>query len=165
MAVFQIPENQQVRTEGTTMHVSRVFDAPRESVFKMYGPGHIEKWWMPNPWKVVESKMDFRAGGSWLYATQGPDNEEKFWSIARYSEITPPSRIAYEDAFADEHGNNAPNMPVSHGTIDFIDLGGKTEVRMTWHYPTEEALKQVTDMGMIEGLTVALNQLEELLAQ
>lgn len=164
MSTFQIPDTQTVRSEGTTLHVSRIFNAPRETVFQMYGPGHIEKWWMPLPWKVVDSKMDFRPGGSWHYSTQGPDNADKFWSISRYSEITPPSRIAYEDAFTDENGNDTPGMPVSHGTIDFIDRDGATEVVMTWHYPSEEALKQVTEMGMIEGLTIALNQLEAQLA-
>lgn len=165
MSALQIPDTQTVRSEGKTLHVSRVFNAPRETVFKMYGPGHIETWWMPSPWKVVDSKMDFRSGGSWLYSTKGPDQEEKFWSIARYSEVTPPSRLAYEDAFCDENGNNTPGMPVSHGTIDFIDKGGATEVIMTWHYASEEGLKQVVDMGMIEGLTIALNQLEAKLAE
>ncbi len=158
------PANQQVDKQGKQLRVARTFDAPRELVYQMYSGDHIAKWWAPLPWVVADSKMDFRTGGTWHYAMQGPDGN-KHYALMKFNEVTPPTHIAYEDAFADADGNVDPKLPVSTTVMDFIDRGGKTEVVMVTTYASEEALQTVLNMGMIEGMTIALNQLEALLAE
>lgn len=46
--------------------LSRVFDAPRELVWKCFtDPEHMKGWWGPKGVAVVTSKMDLRVGGTY----------------------------------------------------------------------------------------------------
>ena len=162
----QVPDYPGVDIEGRVLTFSRTFNYPRELVFAAFTESdHLRKWWGPEPWGVSDSIMDFRPGGSWRYAMQGPD-ETKSWGIMLYKDIDPPSRIVYEDAFADKDGNIDGELPTATGVWEFTDNGdGTTQVRMTTEYADEEGLKTVLEMGMLEGMNTALKQLEALLAE
>ena len=51
-----------------------------------------------------------------------------------------------------------------HSTVDFVDLGGRTNLVSTTRYDSLEALEQVIAMGMAEGYAQTLERLAELLA-
>ena len=161
-----VPDYPGVDIEGSVLTFSRTFNYPRALVFAAFTESdHLRKWWGPEPWGVSDSIMDFRPGGSWRYAMQGPD-ETKSWGIMLYKEIDPPSRVVYEDAFADKNGNVDGELPTATGVWEFTDNGdGTTQVRMTTEYADEEGLKTVLEMGMLEGMSAALKQLEALLAE
>lgn len=76
--------------EGTqTLVIERVFDAPRELVWKVWTePEHAMKWWGPRGFTAPVAKMDFRVGGKFLIAMQSPDfNDGKpIWSTGVYKE-------------------------------------------------------------------------------
>jgi uncharacterized protein YndB with AHSA1/START domain len=83
-----------------------------------------------------------------------------------YKEIEAPSRIVYEDAFAHEDGSVNSELPTATGVWEFTDNGdGTTRVGMTTEYADEEGLKVVLEMGMLEGMNMALKQLEALLSE
>ncbi len=45
---------------------SRVFDAPRELVWKAFtDPERMQHWWGPKGFTVIASKMDLRQGGTY----------------------------------------------------------------------------------------------------
>ena len=91
--------------------LSRVFDAPRELVWKAWtDPQMIEKWWGPQAFTAPAVEMDFRVGGKWVFAMQSPDfnSGEPIWSTGKYREIVPFERIVFTDSFADERGNVVP---------------------------------------------------------
>ena len=51
-------------TKSPDFVISRVFDAPRELVWKCFTePEHMSEWWGPKGFTVVASKMDLRPGG------------------------------------------------------------------------------------------------------
>jgi uncharacterized protein YndB with AHSA1/START domain len=53
---------------------SRVYDAPRELVFKAWtDPKHIARWWGPNGFTTTIHEMDVRPGGAWRFIMHGPD--------------------------------------------------------------------------------------------
>jgi len=54
-------------------------------------------------------------------------------------------------------------MPATEVTMAFIDLGGKTRLVSRSEYVSAEALKTVTDMGMLQGITETWDRLEEYL--
>jgi uncharacterized protein YndB with AHSA1/START domain len=160
-----VANHQGVDIEGKVLTFTRTFDYPQEVVWAAFTESdHLRRWWGPEPWGVSDSNMDFRPGGSWHYAMQGPDGT-KSWGLMLYKEIEPTSRLSYQDAFADEHGNPNNDFPIATGEWLFTDLGnGKTEVKMITNYADESQLQTVVEMGMLEGMAVGLKQLEAVLA-
>ncbi len=57
--------------------ITRVFDAPRELVFKAWTePGRLVQWWGPNGFTVTIQEMDVRPGGEWNLILHGPDGTD-----------------------------------------------------------------------------------------
>jgi uncharacterized protein YndB with AHSA1/START domain len=85
--------------------ITRVFQAPREVVFQYWlDPEKTKKWWWPKIFTCPVAKIDFRVGGKYLLAMQGPDGN-RFWSTWTYREIDAPKKIVCTDSFSDENGN------------------------------------------------------------
>ncbi|KZE78933.1 ATPase [Paenibacillus elgii] len=150
--------------------LERVFDAPRDLVFRMFKePEHLKRWWGPKGWEVPVCNIDFRPGGVWHYCMKCVDqNQGQFygmesWGKGVYKEIAEPETIVYNDYFSDAEGNINESMPSTLITMEFIDLGGKTKLVNRSEYASAEALKTVMDMGMLQGITETWNRLGELL--
>ena len=106
--------------------------------------------------------MDFRVGGQWLYAMKGPEGEVHYGRMD-YSAIDPEKRYDALDVFADAAGETLAGMPQQTFVTTFRDEGAITEVVVVVEYDSVEDLEKVVEMGMEEGLTMAQDQLEELL--
>ncbi len=66
------------------MVVTKIFDAPRELVWKAWtDPKYIMQWWGPKGFTVRVCEMDFRVGGKLLCCTRTPDGQE-FWNASEY---------------------------------------------------------------------------------
>jgi uncharacterized protein YndB with AHSA1/START domain len=135
------------RTDSTTIEkgvlvIERVFDAPRELVWKAWtDPEMAMRWWGPKGFTAPSCEIDFRVGGKTLFAMQSPEFNEgqPIWSTGVYKEIVPLERIVTTDSFADENGNV---VPASHYgmagdfplemlvTVTFEDLGGRTKLTL-----------------------------------
>ncbi|MFE0558790.1 SRPBCC domain-containing protein [Paenibacillus sp. NPDC058910] len=159
------------RVEGQVLVLERVFNAPRELVFKVFTDGeHLKQWWGPRGWEVTVSKMDFRPGGSWHYCMKCLDKKQgdfygmESWGESVYQEIEEPEKIVYIDYFSDAEGNIAEGMPATTVTMSFEEQDGKTKLISRAVYESPEALKTVLDMGMEEGITQTWDRLEEYLA-
>jgi uncharacterized protein YndB with AHSA1/START domain len=130
------------KTDEGVLVIERVFDAPRELVWKAWtDPEMAMRWWGPKGFTAPSCQIDFRVGGKSLFAMQSPDYNEgrPIWSTGVYKEIVPLERIVTTDCFADENGNV---VPASHYgmtddfplemlvTVTFEDLGGKTKMTL-----------------------------------
>jgi uncharacterized protein YndB with AHSA1/START domain len=126
------------------LRIIRVFDAPVEKVWAAWSnPEIIQKWWGPKDFTAPHVTVDFRVGGTYLYAMHGPAGtvfDMDMWSGGTYTEIVPMERIAYRDHFADKDGNAV--LPAQYGMADLPDemsvvvefeqvAGGKTKVTLT----------------------------------
>jgi len=121
--------------------VTRIFDAPRAMVWKAWIiPAMVKTWWGPNDFTCPVSRIDFKAGGTYLHCMHGPDNKD-YWSTGIYKEIVPLVKIVCTDSFADQNGHIVPgiqyglqNFPLElYVVIVFEELGnGKT--KMTLHH-------------------------------
>jgi uncharacterized protein YndB with AHSA1/START domain len=88
--------------------ITRLFDAPRELVWKAWtDPAHVKRWWGPKTYTAPVFKMDFREGGTYLYCMRSPEGKD-YWGTGVYREIVPGRRIVCTDSFADERGNPVP---------------------------------------------------------
>ena len=122
--------------------VSRIFDAPREKLWKAWtDPEEVKKWWGPKGLTTPEIKIDLKVGGRYLYCMRvaGLDEVVKnFCIVGKFTEIVPMERIYSTLSFADENGNPVPakhyGMPgdwpmevTATATFDEVD-NGKTKL-------------------------------------
>ena len=150
---------------NNTINIKREFAADRATVWDCYTKSEIlDKWWMPHPWKSRTKSMDFREGGKWHYAAVGP-NEEEHWSITSYVKIEPQKMFLANDAFGDADGNINEQMPQSKWTMNFSDMGKNTLVHGIMQFPDLAQLEQTIAMGFKEGLTMAMDNLDAMLAK
>lgn len=161
-----------VSIEERDIVFERMFDAPRELVFKVFKePEHLARWWGPKGWILPVCKIDFRPGGVWHYCMKCVDENQgdffgmESWGKGVYQEIVEPDKIVYVDFFSDAEGNTVEGMPSALITLTFIEHEGKTILINRTQYESSDALKSVTDMGVVEGFTQTWDRLEELLSE
>ncbi len=110
--------------EQRTLRIERVFDAPRELVFKAWtDPEHISQWWGPKGFATTVLKLDLRPGGAYRFHMRSTEGAEH-WSQGTFLEIAPPARLVMAGCWADAHGN--PVSPESVLTVTFAERDGKT---------------------------------------
>jgi len=142
--------------------VSREFNAPLANVWRAYTESEVlDQWWGPAPWRAETKSMNFTVGGYWLYAMVSPENE-KHWGRMNYLAIIHHKSFDLEDGFCDEDGSMNPGLPISKGKNVFTQTANGTRVEFKMIYPTEADLQKIVEMGFEEGISICLDQLEEL---
>ena len=156
--------------EVERMTVTRVFDAPRELVWKAWTePKYVMQWWGPQGFSAPVCQMDFRVGGKSLLCMKSPEGQE-FWNGIEYHEIIPHEKIVSSMYFADAKGNKVEpeHYGMEHEAIDgayditlFEDLGnGKTRLTQIGNEPAESA----KNSGQLEGWNQILDKVAAVIA-
>ena len=105
--------------------VTRVFDAPRELVFRTWiEPEHLMRWWGPRGFTNPVCELDARVGGAIFVRMHGPDGRVILMT-GTFREIVTPERLVLSAVAADGDGH-----PLFEGlvTATFEDQGGKTRL-------------------------------------
>ncbi len=153
-----------VNKENKTITVKREFAAELSLVWDAYTKSEIlDQWWAPKPWKAKTKSMDFREGGRWHYAMVGPEGEEH-WALASYKTIQIQKKFTVLDVFADAEGKVNKELPQSKWEVNFVDKGQVTLVESRITFDDLAQLEETIKMGFKEGLTMAMEGLDELLA-
>jgi uncharacterized protein YndB with AHSA1/START domain len=150
-----------------TMTVSAEFKAPPERVWQLWAdPRQLERWWGPPSYPATVDSHDLRPGGRVAYHMTGPtgDQPRGYWDI---DEVQPPHRLTFRDGFADADGTPNDQMPGPSSEVVTIEAigDGVTRMRIESHFPSTEAMEQILAMGMEQGLTQALGQIDAILAE
>jgi uncharacterized protein YndB with AHSA1/START domain len=126
-------------TQAADFVISRIFDAPRELVWRAFTePERMKEWWGPKGSTIVASKMDLHVGGIYHGAMRGPDGRV-MWAKFVYREIVEPERLVWAQSFSDEAGGLtrhplSPTWPLELMTIVTFEEapGGKTKLTLRW---------------------------------
>ncbi len=138
--------------------MTRVFDAPRELVFKAYtDPDMVPRWWGLRASTTTVDKLDLRPGGTWRFVQREADGTEYAFN-GEYREVTPPERLVYTFEFEPMPGH------VIVDTATFEDVDGKTKVTVTSLFQSVEDRDGMLASGMEGGANESWDQLAELLA-
>ncbi|GIO37781.1 MULTISPECIES: SRPBCC family protein [Paenibacillus] len=155
------------KVEGNVLTLERVFNAPRELVFQAFSEAeHLKQWWGPSGWSIPVCNVDFRPGGIWHYCMKCEDKAQgdfygmESWGKAIYKAIATNEQIEYTDYFSDSEGNVSADMPSTDVILQFVEFEGKTKLINQATYASVEALQQVLDMGMEQGITETWDRLE-----
>jgi uncharacterized protein YndB with AHSA1/START domain len=127
--------------EKGVLVIERVFDAPRELLWKTWTePEQVRRWWGPKGFMSPACEIDLRVGGKYLWTMRSPDGRD-IWDTGEYREIVPLQRIICTQSLADADGNVVSAARYGLGddipletliTVTFEDLDGKT--RMTFRH-------------------------------
>ncbi len=147
-----------------TMTLTAELDAPVERAWKLWAdPRQLERWWGPPECPATVVDHDLTPGGRVTYFMALPDGTRAngWWSVLR---VEPPLHLEFEDGFADDAGDPNLEMPVSTGTVDLHDNGGRTRMVISTRFQSAEAMDQLLSMGMEEGILGALSQMDTVVA-
>ena len=151
--------------DARTMTITASWDAPPARIWQLWAdPRQLERWWGPPTYPATVEDHDLSPGGAVKYFMTGPEGDKSrgWWRITTVDE---PRRLEFEDGFADDAGEPNPDMPVTIVTVSIEpqeDGGSRMTVQST--FPSVEVMDQMVAMGMEEGMTQALGQIDAILA-
>lgn len=157
--------------ETQRMVVTRIFNAPRELVWKAWtDPQYVKQWWGPKGFTVPFCQMDFRVGGKFLFCMRMPDGQE-CWNGGEYHEIVPHEKIVSSMYFADSQGNKIEPADLgfdheavegAHDEVLFEDLGnGQTKLTFIGN----ETMQNAIESGQLEGWKEILDKVGVVVAE
>jgi PhnB protein len=154
-----------VDKEKNSITVKREFAAGLDLVWDAWTkPELLDLWWAPKPYRTKTRSMDFRVGGSWLYAMLSPENVAH-WCRADYKKIEPKKSFSGLDAFCDEEGNVNTSFPRSLWNNNFKENTDTTTVDITIKYESLADLEKIIQLGFKEGFTMAMGNLDQYLEE
>jgi uncharacterized protein YndB with AHSA1/START domain len=151
--------------DALTLTITADFAAPVERVWEVYAdPRQLERVWGPPGYPATFVDHELAPGGRMTYYMTSPEGERYFsyWDV---TEVHEPRRFDFKDGFAlDETFTRNPDLPEAFNTYNFSETDAGTRATFIATYASAEALQTVLDMGVVEGSTQAINQIDDLLA-
>lgn len=148
-----------------TLTITSEFAATVDQVWRMWDdPRLLERWWGPPSYPATFLEHDLTPGSRVTYFMTSPEGERYhgYWII---TSSDAPKGLAFDDGFADGDGNPNPDLPVTSAQVRIEELGaGRTRMTIESSFPSTAAMEQLITMGMEEGLTLAVGQIDDLLA-
>jgi len=143
-------------SEEQELVLTRVFDAPRELVFKVWtDPKHVAQWWGPRGFTNPLCELDLRPGGAILIHMRGPDGIV-YPMTGTYQEIVRPERLVFTSAALDSNGNSMFEVLT---TVTFAVESGKTKQILRARVIKKTAQAAPYLAGMEAGWTQSLERL------
>ena len=150
--------------DARTLTIVAEFDAPVERVWELWAdPRQLERWWGPPGYPATFVDHDLTVGSRVTYYMTSPEGEKYrgWWEVLA---VAPPRRLEVTDGFADDTGKPRDDLPVGRMVVTLDERDGRTEMVVTSHFPTLEAMEQLLAMGQEEGMIEAIGQIEGILA-
>ena|SRR6188472_3666820 len=120
---------EQTATQSKQFTISRIFDAPRDLVWRAWtDPDEAAIWWHPRGIETPREsvQIDAHAGGRYSYTMIAPDGAE-YPTTGVYLEITPPERLVF--TWGSPGDDDAPVI-----SIDLAEHGdSRAQTLMTFH--------------------------------
>ena len=149
-----------------TLTLTAEYPATPEHVWQLWAdPRLLERWWGPPTHPATMLEHDLRPGGKVTYFMTSPEGERfhGYWTVQA---VDAPRALEFEDGFADAEGTPSTAMPTSQSQVSIQAADpGTTRMTITAIFPTDEAMDQLLQMGMDEGLRLAVGQADDLLRE
>jgi len=169
---MKIVNDAEIEVQDMEFVITRLFNAPKELVFKVWTePEHIKKWWGPTPFIGSRAEIDLRAGGGYAYTMRSPEGQEFPPYEGKFVEVIPNEKIVYSiDAFKQADTWKArighrvgPDVDFStlqsFVTVLFEDAGDKkTKLTLTQRFFNNDVRDAIVESGAVEGWAVMLQQ-------
>lgn len=148
-----------------TLTIVADFDAPAERVWDVWAdPRKLERWWGPPTWPATFTRHEFTPGGECRYHMTGPEGEKSFgwWRIEA---LDKPHRIDFRNGLAGDDGEPVPGTEAMPTYALFEASGSGTRMTVVTNFPSVELMEKMIGMGMREGMSAAMSQIDSVLAR
>ena len=149
-----------------TLTLTAEFDASPERVWQLWAdPRQLERWWGPSTYPATVTSHDLAPGGRIEYYMTGPEGDQPHAYMVLV-DVQRPSLISYRDGFANPDGSPNDELPGTEATVTIEPIAdGRTRMEIESRFPSTEAMEQLVAIGMVEGLTEAVSQIDAILAE
>ena len=149
-----------------TLVTTRVYDAPREAVYRAWtDPKQLAKWFPPEGMTSPRCEVDPRPGGVFRVDMKAPDGPPfdgaTFPGAGIFREVIPNERLV----FTMEPEFQGQKLPMVLTTVRFEDAGAeRTRCTVEQTLETVEAFRAMAKQGMAEGISQSLGKLAGVLS-
>ena len=150
--------------ENLTLTIVAEFHAAPDRVWEVWeDPRKLERWWGPPTFPATFTRHDFVVGGESRYFMTGPAGETPrgWWRI---DAIDKPRRLDFANGLAGDDGEPAPGVEPMSGYVTLEATRGGTRMTAVTQFTDAAQMETMLDMGMQEGMTQAIGQIDSLLA-
>lgn len=148
--IVTLPSDTEIKQE-------RMFDAPRELVFRAYtDPEILPQWWGPHGYTTRVDKLELHPGGKWRFVQHDAEGNE-FAFRGEYREVLPPERVVGTFEFEGMPGHIA----VEATTFEAVE--GGTKLTTVSSFDSQEDRDGMLQSGMEQGAAESLDRFEALL--
>ena len=149
-----------------TLTLTAEYPAAPQQVWQLWAdPRLLERWWGPPTYPATVVQHDLRPGGKVTYFMTSPEGERfhGYWTVQT---VEAPRALEFEDGFADAEGTPSDTMPTSQSRVSIQAAdAGSTRMVITAIFPSDEAMDQLIQMGMEDGIRLAVGQTDDLLRE
>lgn len=151
-------------TDDLTLTVVGDYPVPVERLWQAWSdPRQLERFWGPPGWPATFTRHDMIEGGRSEYFMTGPDGERSagYWI---FRSIDPGRSFEVLDGFAAADGTPNDDLPSMRIEVAFQETEHGSRFCATTSFPDTASMERVLDMGMAEGMSAAIGQMDEVLA-
>jgi len=141
------------------LRLSRIFHAPRETVFKTWSSAdHVKRWFSPETYTVSAATVQMHAGGAFEVCMRSPAGEEH-WTRGSFVEVTPHTRLIIDMHATDSSGRK---LFRAYTEVNFSDALGGTRMDVVQTYTfIDPSMAAPMVAGAAEGWRTTLDKLEK----
>ncbi len=151
--------------EELTLTLTADFEAPIERVWELWAdPRQLERWWGPPGYPATMERHELTPGGGVTYYMTSPEGE-RYWGVWKVTSVDPPRSLEFVDSFAEEGGNPVEGKPSTITRMELTESDGSTSMQLRSTFDSIEQMRELEEMGMVEGIQGAVGQMDALLAE
>jgi uncharacterized protein YndB with AHSA1/START domain len=139
-----------------TVSVRRLWDAYLD-------PRQLEKFWGPPTYPATFTRHDGYVGGLSNYYMTGPEGD-RHYGYWKWAAIDEGRSFEVHDGFANADGTPSTEMPEGRMVLEFSETALGSRVAAISYFKTLEEMEQLIAMGQVEGMSEAMGQMDEVLA-
>ncbi|WP_053384347.1 SRPBCC family protein [Leucobacter celer] len=149
--------------EALTLRVTADFTVPVRRLWDAYtDPRQIERFWGPPEYPATFLRHDVFPGGLSNYYMTGPEGDRScgYW---KWVAVDEGRSFEVADGFAHDDGTPNTELPDMRMVFEFTETALGSRLTTTTHFNTLEELEQLQAMGMMEGMSAAMGQIDAVL--
>ncbi|HEY1779168.1 MAG TPA: SRPBCC family protein [Roseiarcus sp.] len=147
------------KVQPAPVRLSRIFSAPRETLFKAWSSAeHVKRWFCPDGYSVPQAKVEMRVGGAFEVCMRSPEGVEH-WTRGTFTEVVAPERLTIDHHIIDPCGGGPLFSAVTQVRFSTVPDGALMEVVQSYSFPGTAEAEQMLK-GAPEGWRQTLNKLE-----
>ncbi len=159
MARTDNPTGNDTTRQPPPLKISRLFHAPRATVFRAWSSAeHVMRWFSPETYTVPEARVEMRVGGAFEVCMRSPSGETH-WTRGSFVEVSPPDRLVIDMYALDNAG---ARLFRAYTEVNFFEEPGGARMDVTQTYTfMDPAMAEPMVRGAPEGWRTTLDKLDK----